>query len=233
MIRREPLQTPPGRETLYSDLGFIFLEWIFERVSGVDLHQWTRERIYRPLGLKKMGFRPLGSETIQDPGPYAATEECPWRRKILVGEVHDENAYAVGGVSGQAGLFGTAGEIYRLLRALKRAWDGADTTGPFDGALVRAFWQRQSIWGGDGRALGFDIPAPEGSSAGRFFSPQTVGHLGFTGTSFWFDLDRDLLVILLTNRVHPTRSNEKIRRFRPLIHDLIFSATVSSREELA
>jgi serine-type D-Ala-D-Ala carboxypeptidase len=221
MVRREPLRTIPGAETLYSDLGFIYLDWLVEVVAGQDLHRWTGERCYQPLGLANMGFRPLTGTTVVSPERYAATEQCPWRKKILVGEVHDENTYAVGGVSGQAGLFGTAGEVFRLLRALKNACDQPHLDGLFNGNLVRTFWQRQPVENGEGRALGFDMPSSSGSSSGRFFSSQTVGHLGFTGTSFWFDLERDFLVILLTNRVHPTRENERIKSFRPSLHDRI------------
>ncbi len=224
MVRREPLRSPPGAETLYSDLGFIYLDWLVEMAAGQDLHRWTGERCYQPLGLVNMGFRPLTGSAVLHPERYAATERCPWRKKILVGEVHDENAFAVGGVSGQAGLFGTAGEVFRLLRALKNAWNQPHLAGLFDGNLVRTFWQRQSVENGEGRALGFDMPSSSGSSSGRFFSSQTVGHLGFTGTSFWFDLERDFLVILLTNRVHPTRENERIKSFRPTLHDRIRQA---------
>ena len=222
-VLREPLLHPPGSHTLYSDLGFIFLDWILEEVSGRDLHTWTRDCIYQPLGLKEMGFRPLTAVGPESPEKYAATEDCPWRKKIVCGEVHDENAYAAGGVSGQAGLFGTALEVFRLLRELKRAYDSPAASRLFDGNLVRTFWARPETPADNPRALGYDIPSGTDSSAGRFISPKSIGHLGFTGTSFWFDLERDLLVILLTNRVHPTRNNEKIKRFRPLIHDLIFS----------
>jgi len=222
-VRREPLRHPPGAQTLYSDLGFIFLEWILEKVSGRDLDTWTREHLYRPLGLNVMGFRPLTAAGPKNPEHYAATEDCPWRKKIVCGEVHDENTYAVGGVSGQAGLFGTALEVFQLLRELKRAYENPAASRIFDTDLVRTFWSRQETPDDHPRPLGFDIPSGTDSSAGRFISSKSIGHLGFTGTSFWFDLDRDFLVILLTNRVHPTRFNDKIRRFRPLIHDLIFS----------
>ncbi len=228
MVLQEALQQPPGSQTLYSDLGFVFLAWILEELSGRDLQTWTREHISQPLGLKDLGFRPLKGAGPVSPEKYAATEECPWRKKILVGEVHDENTYAVGGVSGQAGLFGTALEVFRLLRELKRAYDNPASSRLFDGRLVRTFWIPQGAGGENSRALGFDIPSGPGSSAGRFISRKSIGHLGFTGTSFWFDLDRDLLVILLTNRVHPTRTNEKIKRFRPLLHDRIFSTTERS-----
>jgi len=225
-VKKEPLLYPPGSQTLYSDLGFILLEWIFEQAAGEGLNAWIRKNIYTPLGLTHLGFRPLSQSGVPDPEAYAATEDCPWRKKVLRGEVHDENAYAVGGISGQAGLFGTATEVFQLLRALKRAWDQPKTPNIFNGEWVRVFWERQDEPRGTTRTLGFDTPTQTDSSAGRFFSQKSVGHLGFTGTSFWLDLERDLTVVLLTNRVHPTRANEKIKTFRPLIHDLVFQEMI-------
>jgi serine-type D-Ala-D-Ala carboxypeptidase len=226
-VKQAPLVYPSGSQTLYSDLGFILLEWLFEKTAGEGLDAWIRNTIYTPLGLNRLGFRPIALAGVADPETYAATEDCPWRKKVLRGEVHDENAFAVGGVSGQAGLFGPASEIFQLLRVLKRAYDHPGAPGLFDGELIRTFWERQSRPQGTTRALGFDTPAESGSSAGRYFSRKSVGHLGFTGTSFWLDLERDLTVILLTNRVHPSRANEAIRSFRPLLHDLIFEAVVT------
>ncbi len=226
-VRRTSLIGPPGGQTLYSDLGFIVLEWIFEAAAGEALDTWIQKNIYVPLGLPGLGFRPLSRSGVVNPETYAATEDCPWRKKILRGEVHDENSYAVGGVSGQAGLFGTASDIFQLLRALKRAYDHPEAAGLFDGKLVRLFWQRQNRPEGTTRALGFDTPAATDSMAGRFFSKESVGHLGFTGTSFWLDLEKDLMVILLTNRIHPTRANEKIKSFRPLLHDCVFQEVIA------
>jgi CubicO group peptidase (beta-lactamase class C family) len=221
-LKSEPLKYGPGDQTEYSDLGFMVLEAIFESVASEDLNTWIRRTIYSPLGIVGLGYRPLTPGGVIDPEAYAATEDCPWRHKILRGEVHDENAFAVGGVSGQAGLFGTASEIFKLLRALKRAYDQPEVPGLFSGELMRIFWERQSRPSGTTRALGFDTPSESGSSAGKYFSAKSVGHLGFTGTSFWMDLERDLIVILLTNRVHPARANETIKTFRPLVHDLVF-----------
>jgi serine-type D-Ala-D-Ala carboxypeptidase len=226
-VKQTPLFYPPGSQTLYSDLGFILLEWLFEKTAGEGLDAWIRNTIYIPLGLNQMGFRPLGLGGVANPEAYAATEDCPWRKKVLRGEVHDENAYVVGGVSGQAGLFGTASDIFKLLRGLKRAYDHPGDPGLFDGKLIRIFWERQTRPQGTTRALGFDTPSEAGSSAGRYFSKKSVGHLGFTGTSFWLDLERDLIVILLTNRVHPSRANEAIKSFRPQLHDLIFEEVVT------
>jgi CubicO group peptidase (beta-lactamase class C family) len=149
---------------------------------------------------------------------FAATERCPWRGRVLIGEVHDENAYAMGGVSGQAGLFGTIADV----AAVAEAWLGSYLAGEgfFDPRLVRLFWTKSEVPGST-RALGFDTPSPHASQAGGRFGPRTVGHLGFTGTSVWIDPDRELIVVLLTNRVHPTRANEAIKTFRPLLHERV------------
>ena len=132
----------------------------------------------------------------------------------------DENAYAVGGYSGHAGLFGTAEEVYEIVKLLKEHYLGVlqDHLNP---KIVRTFFTRQERTEGSTWALGWDTPSIKNSSSGRFFSENSVGHLGFTGTSVWMDLEKDVVVILLTNRIHPTRDNEKIRAFRPKIHDLI------------
>jgi CubicO group peptidase (beta-lactamase class C family) len=130
--------------------------------------------------------------------------------------VHDENAYVVGGVQGHAGLFGTAAAVHKLLSELLRAYHGNPAHQLFPRDLVRLFFKRLP---NTDRALGFDMPARKNSSAGSYFSTHTVGHLGFTGTSFWMDLTRSIVVVLLTNRVHPTRDNEAIKAFRPILHD--------------
>ena len=152
---------------------------------------------------------------------FAATEYCPWRKRLLIGEVHDEHAYCLGGVAPHAGLFGTAHGVYRLLMFLWDIYDGRMTHPSLTAGVVREFWTRPGIVPGSTWMLGFDSPSPQHSSAGDYFSLHSIGHLGYTGTSFWFDLDRELLVILLTNRVHPTRENERLKSFRPLLHNLV------------
>jgi len=217
----EPLAAAPGEAALYSDLGFMLLEWIIEKASGQGLDEFVLANVYKPLGLVFTGFRPFNSRSLPEPGMIAATEECPWRKKVLCGEVHDDNAYAVGGVCGHAGLFGTAEELYGLLKMILKSYRGEAETGIFSRELMTAFLTRQESPRGTTWALGFDTPSEEGSSAGRYFSKKSVGHLGFTGVSFWMDLERGIIVLLLTNRIHPSRSNEKIKAFRPLIHDAI------------
>jgi serine-type D-Ala-D-Ala carboxypeptidase len=155
---------------------------------------------------------------------FAATEYCPWRRRLLIGEVHDENAYCLGGVAGHAGLFGTAHGVYRLLVFLWNVHRGSIGHPCWKADVVREFWTKQAAVSASTWMLGFDTPAAQGSSAGNYFSPHSPGHLGFTGTSFWFDLDQEILIILLTNRVYPTRENERLKSFRPLVHNLVMEA---------
>ena len=224
-----PLEHAPDTVTLYSDLGFMLLQAVVETVSGLPLDRFCEERIYQPLGLKVLGFNPLSTlahavRTTENRKQktenrlYAATESGLIAGRNLYGEVHDENAWAAGGVAGHAGLSGTGPEVFTLLAALYRAYQG-ETGLPFSPATVRLFFT--PVAPGD-RALGFDTPGPEASqcSAGRYFSPQSVGHLGFTGTSFWLDLELGQMVVLLTNRVHLGRDDKaKIQAFRPRFHE--------------
>jgi CubicO group peptidase (beta-lactamase class C family) len=219
MLVKEPLIQPVGKEVLYSDLGFMILSWGVERVAGLRLDHFVGEEIYQPLGLKHLFFNAHGA--VDHPGPFAATENCLWRRKVLVGQVHDENAFAVGGVEGHAGLFGTAGDVHSLLIELLRTYQGRSRPSLFDRELLHQFFKRLP---GTDKAMGFDMPRMKDASCGQGFSTNSVGHLGFTGTSFWMDLERAITVILLTNRVHPTRDNECIKKFRPHLHDTIINA---------
>jgi len=213
---QEPLIHPIGQVTLYSDLGFMILAWAIEHIAQRRLDHFVVDEIYQPLGIHHLFF--ISDEPVDNRTTFAATENCPWRRKILEGRVHDENAYAVGGIEGHAGLFGTAADINRLLVELLFTYHGRTATGLFRHDLLHQFFRRLP---GTDKALGFDTPSRTGSSCGRGFSQNSVGHLGFTGTSFWMDLDRSLIVILLTNRVHPTRDNERIKKFRPRLHDAV------------
>lgn len=225
LVARQPLIHEPGERTLYSDIGFMFLAHLVEDLTGESLERFTEDRIYRPLGAE-LFFNPLHSPRA---GRYAATERCPWRGRVLEGLVHDDNAYAAGGVAGHAGLFGTVRGAYAVADHLLRCWHGtsedsiaatAREPGPLAPEWVRRFLSPHVVHGRDtGRALGFDRPSARDSSAGRYFSSLSVGHLGFTGVSLWMDLARSVIILLLTNRVHPDRSNTRIRAFRPLIHD--------------
>ncbi len=225
-IQRERLEGGPGKQAVYSDLGFMLLGATIEEVSGMTLDRYCHERIFRPLGLRATGFIDLSLLRARRVQPVtemiAPTERCPWRKKILCGEVHDDNAYAMGGACGHAGLFASAKDLDALLCRLKDCYRGLNQMIPQ--RIAQEFWTRDETVAGSTWCLGWDTPSPVGSSAGTHFSPHTVGHLGFTGTSVWLDLERDRHVILLSNRVHPNRDNELIRAFRPFIHDVIIAA---------
>jgi CubicO group peptidase (beta-lactamase class C family) len=216
MLVKEPLAYPAGEKVLYSDLGFMILRWIIETLSGKSLDAFTEKDIYEPLGLKNLFFRKI--PPAPRAGKFAATEICPWRNMLLEGTVHDENAYAAGGIEGHAGLFGTAEDICRLVSEWLAIFHGHFSSCIVQRNILKVFWERQK---GTDRALGFDMPSLKKSAAGHYFSENSIGHLGFTGTSFWADTERLLIVILLTNRVHPSRENVSIRIFRPKIHDAV------------
>jgi len=216
LLQAQPLVDRPGRQTVYSDLGYMILEWLIERVAQTSLDGYLEAAIYDPLAVDTLFFP--GKDLIPFPKTVAATEYCPWRNVLLVGRVHDDNADVVGGVCGHAGLFGTARGIHQLLSHMLGVYHGKIPLGMFRRDLVRSFLSPCSF---SGRPPGFDRPEGLFSSAGRYFSPNTIGHLGFTGTSFWMDLDRRAIVVLLTNRVHPSRGNMGIRAFRPLLHDIV------------
>jgi len=210
----------PGSKALYSDLGFILLEWIIERKTGMLLDHFLHEQLYGPLGRSGLFLYDTTRPVSLEKTAFAATEFCPWRKKILQGEVHDENAYAMGGYAGHAGLFGTAADVGNIGSFLLRCYNGSGEE-VLHPDTVRTFFTPQrnpedSTW-----ALGWDTPSRSGSSTGSFFSEKSVGHLGFTGTSLWMDLEKQVMVILLTNRIHPSRENEKIKVFRPRLHDRV------------
>lgn len=215
-LLKEPLLHFPGQVVLYSDLGFMILEWVVENLAGRRLDEFVADEIYAPLGLFDLFYVDLESDRRHV--RFAATEFCPWRKTLLDGEVHDDNAYITGGIAGHAGLFGTAREVFRLLKSLLAAYYGRDAGSVFQQNLLREIFTRQQ---NAERALGFDMPAPENSSCGRHLPKTAVGHLGFTGTSFWMDIENEIIIILLSNRIHPSRDNLKIRDFRPILHDTI------------
>jgi serine-type D-Ala-D-Ala carboxypeptidase len=226
MIHREKPESDPGRNVVYSDLGFILLGEAIEEISGLTLDRFCQERIFKPLGLRSTSFIDLSLVRTRRLLPVtdmiAPTERCEWRKKILCGEVHDDNAYAMGGLAGHSGLFSSAADVNVLLSKLRDAYFGKGSFLPE--AIVREAFTRDKTVAQSPRTLGWDTPAPAGSAAGTRFSKHTVGHLGFTGTSMWLDLDKVAHVVLLSNRVHPSRNNDKIKDFRPVIHDLVMEA---------
>ena len=236
-----PLEYAPRTQSIYSDLGFILLGFILEdaraRQGGGGrapsrAASATQAAIgaWDPATTLAAQFHRLAAYISTEPLTFnpprtwrphtAPTEADAWRGRVLVGEVHDENAWALGGAAGHAGLFGTAGAVGAFARAALLTLAGQDLLAK--SATARAFAGRTAI-PNSSRALGWDTMLPT-SSCGTRMSPTAIGHTGFTGTSLWIDWERDLYVVLLTNRVHPTRENEGIRAIRPAFHDAVVAA---------
>jgi len=222
----EPLEALPGERAVYSDLGFMLLGRLIERSAARSLDRFVAEELVAPLGLQSTAFVRVDEARAGD-RRFAAARcapcgDCGWRGGEVRGLVQDENAHAMGGVAGHAGLFASARDVHRLVAEHVRAHRGGPSV--FDGELVRACWTRgaeapQSTW-----AVGWDTPTAGRSTAGSLVAPDAVGHLGFTGTSVWVDNRRGVHVILLTNRLHPDRENTAIRALRPRLHDAVFAA---------
>jgi CubicO group peptidase (beta-lactamase class C family) len=225
-IHREKLEYQPATRALYSDLNFMLLGEALEQVGGAALNRICRDKIFRPLGLRATDFIDIALVRTRrlEPVPemFAPTSLCQLRKRLLVGEVEDENAFAMGGVAGHAGLFAPIREVDRIILELLRCYGGKSDFIPQK--IVHEFWTRDKQVKGSTWALGWDSPSPEYSSSGHRFSNEAVGHLGFTGTSVWLEPSKQIAISLLTNRVHPRRDNQAIREFRPKIHDLIMNA---------
>jgi beta-N-acetylhexosaminidase len=224
-----PLLWEPGTHYTYSDLSAIVLMQVVERITGQGLDRYLDRRVFGPLGMTATRFVPPAAWR----GGIAPTEvDTFFRHRLLIGEVHDESAARLGGVSGNAGLFSTAPDLARFATWLLDARAGRLTPGRgpgVDAGTIAEFLRRQDIPPGSSRALGWDTPSPP-SSAGTRMSEHAFGHTGYTGTSIWLDPEKDLFVILLTNRVNPTRSNLRILRVRPRVADLALAALVDTGE---
>jgi len=246
----------PGAKTLYSDIGYIMLGEIVEQAGGMRLDDLFAQRIARPLGIANTFFvrvdqaavntssrRTTTSPDQHVPTPkhgaqsrsrarkagehrrFAPTEDCPWRDRVMHGEVHDQNAFALGGVAGHAGLFSTAQDVHRFALEIYRCYRGESKVIPSDPMRCELGEPRQKP-ATETYCAGWNRPSRKNSSSGRSFSPNSIGHLAYTGCSLWMDLQRDFWVVLLTNRVHPTSTNQKIAAFRPRIHDVIFEELI-------
>lgn len=238
LVLNEPLVAKPGLTQIYSDLGYILLAWVVESVAGSSLDKFARDHIYQPLGISELFFMPIshGNQTgfknysnhisnqmaqqtidLKRRRLFVSTEMCPWRKKILRAEVHDDNAWVVGGVEGHAGLFGSASGVGHILVEIMNIIHGRQSPLVTED-ILKSFLKKKGEFD---MVAGFDTPSLSGSSSGRYFSSKSIGHLGFTGTSFWIDPVKSLIIVLLSNRVHPTRNNQKIKELRPDIHDLV------------
>ncbi|MBW3570357.1 MAG: serine hydrolase [Gemmatimonadetes bacterium] len=218
-INLRPLRGTPGAQTVYSDWDLILLQLIIERITGQELDAFVHDRIFAPLGMRETGYRPgVPRDRI------AATERDSARGGLIWGEVHDPNAWALGGVAGHAGLFGSARDLAVFAQMLLNG-------GEYGGVRILrpqtiARWTAPQV-AGSSRALGWDTPSGE-SSAGRFFSPRSFGHTGYTGTSIWMDPERSVFVVLLTTRVNPTAQNQKQAPLRRAVADAVQNAMVDA-----
>ncbi|MBL1213844.1 MAG: beta-lactamase family protein [Ignavibacteriae bacterium] len=211
------LDNPPGAKYVYSDLGMITLQKVIERITGKGIDKFLSEKLFKPLGMNDSYYAPP-DEVIERCVPTELDDY--WRHELVKGKVHDENAYMLGGVAGHAGLFSTADDISKVIFTLLNdgKYNGEQI---FDPELIKNWTTKQSEQ--STRGIGWDTIDLEGySSAGHKLSKNSFGHTGFTGTSVWADKDEDLFIILLTNRVYPTRKNRKISQFRPVFHSTIY-----------
>ena len=218
-----PLEAEPGTRSEYSDPGYILLGKALEVCTREYLATWTRREIFEPLGLKVTGFCPPPATRSAVP---PTEEDTSLRHRRIQGEVQDENAWLLKGAAGHAGLFSNVPELLRfaaeILKASSEKAFASEHSGLFEGETLKVFAERQGPEGSS-RALGWDTPSVK-SSAGKLFSPRSIGHLGYSGCSIWIDLDSEIAVVLLTNRTWPDRKSQLIREVRPVFHDAVREA---------
>jgi CubicO group peptidase (beta-lactamase class C family) len=228
-ILEQPLEYATGSGSIYSDFGPILLGLAIERITKQPLDEFVRNRIFAPLGMRETLYNPL-AQTLGRSGAGVADEslvlipriapteiDVTYRRQHMHGRVHDENAFAIGGVSGHAGLFSSARDLARFAQFMLNG-GSLNGTQLLSAHTITTWTRRQGET--SSRALGWDTPA-RNSSAGDYFSERAFGHTGFTGTSMWIDPVRDVFVVLLTNRVNPTRENQKHIPLRRAISDAV------------
>lgn len=217
---RLPLETRPGTRTEYSDPGYILLGKAIEILAGEGLGTFCTREIFSPLQLANTCFRPPGALR---PAIPPTENDTTFRRRVIQGEVQDENAFVLGGVAGHAGVFSNVRDLLTFVQCILDQGRTASGSRLFSPDLLALFATRQTTPDGKEHALGWDVPTPP-SSSGRYFGPRTIGHLGYAGTSLWIDPDRALAIVLLTNRTWPDRSSDLIRQIRPAFHDAIVEA---------
>jgi CubicO group peptidase (beta-lactamase class C family) len=229
-INRSALKSEPGTRQTYSDVGFILLGELIETLTGLPLDKAAIRYVFQPLGLRSTSFIDLalvkrrGIQPVQD--VIAPTEDCPWRKRVLCGEVHDDNAWAMGGIAGHAGLFTSARDLHRFASTIVSSSRGECDF--LKEETVNQFWQRPEHFSEGSWKFGWDTPSRDNGLGESALSAGAVGHCGFTGCSLWIEPERDLHVILLSNRIHPSRSNKKIFAFRAELHNAVLHAVSKS-----
>ncbi len=215
-ILEEKLEYVYGEKHRYSDIGYMLLGLLIEKITDKNLGEAAEGMIYRPLRLEKELCFPGLHQTKGC--AYVNTEKCIWDEIMLSGRVHDDNCRVIGGMAGHAGLFGTLKGVMGLCEKLLDQWRDRDHHPGYSNVFLKETLKRvgNSNW-----TMGFDMVSEQGSSSGTYFSKESVGHLGFTGTSFWIDPIKGCIAVLLSNRVYYGRDNWKIREFRPAFHDFL------------
>ena len=222
-IFEEELVYPPGTEVKYSDFNMIIMALIVEKITGQNFSSYSTQKIFRPLGMYNTGFRRAGAGSDRSIVPTEVDQV--FRNKLIQGEVHDETAFVLGGTAGHAGLFSTAKDLAQF--AFMMMNDGKHNGTQFLKPETVTLFTSAVDPDRHTRALGWDTKSPEGySSAGQHFSNKSFGHTGFTGTSMWIDPETDLFVILLTNRVYPTRDNSKHVQVRSQLADIAYQSII-------
>ncbi len=219
-VKREVLSQMPQRPgaSLYSDINFVVLGWVLEEFYSQPLLSIARSLTEEGWLPEEIHFNPLSAPPKEPRTRYAPTERCPWRKKLLQAEVHDDNTWALGGVAPHAGLFGSMAGVKKIAKMWRDVLFLKSPAAPVQKSTLQKFIRRS----GEGDfGLGFMLPSKGGSSAGRYFSPSSFGHTGFTGTSLWIDPKRDQVVAVLSNRVYPQRDVVDFKAFRPRLHNLL------------
>jgi CubicO group peptidase (beta-lactamase class C family) len=209
-----PLAADPGARAEYSDIGFIVLGVVLERLADESLDAFCQREIFGPLGMTHTTFNP--GHALKNSIPPTADDRT-FRHRIIQGEVQDENASVLGGIAGHAGLFSTAEDLAIFAHAML---NGGHPILRSSTVTIELFSRRESVPEGTSRALGWDTPSAP-SQSGKYFSSRSFGHLGYTGTSLWIDPDRQLSITLLTNRTWPDSENQAIKQVRPAFHDAV------------
>lgn len=228
-INRCELKYEPGTKQVYSDVGLILLGHLVEVLTGVSLEKAAQRYVFQPLGLKSTSFIDLSMVKRRGIHPVtdliAPTEECSWRKRMLCGEVHDDNAWAMGGIAGHSGLFSTAADIHSFARELLAAFHRQSSFVTRN--ALEVFWAPTGVEGESAWRLGWDSPSEENGMNTSRLSKNSIGICGFTGCSLWMEPLEGLEIVLMSNRIHPNRSNKKIRSFRPQLHDAVLKAVQS------
>jgi serine-type D-Ala-D-Ala carboxypeptidase len=214
---RQPLTADPGTRAEYSDIGFMILGHMVEKIAAERLDSFCQREIFAPLDMSATAFCPEKELRTSIP---PTEDDRSFRHRVIQGEVHDENASVMGGVAGHAGLFSNAQDVLRFARCILANGATAGGAPLFSAQTIALFATLAQQPPGTSRALGWDTPSAP-SSSGTLFSARSIGHLGFTGTSLWIDLDAGIAITLLTNRTWPDRSNQAIRELRPRFHDAL------------